>query len=182
MMTATKVRRLMPYKDFTHSLLITLGGSSYLSQLQTSLQRFQKQASTKIPERAFWPPDHCHLYLGRLDLRTAQRAAAFSKVLHSLDYRKLLELALEHSAPSSSVVTNQNDTARSVPHVTPLRVDISGLTTKSPNPSHACDLHMLPIDPTDRLHRFRSSLENSFSAAGFPIIKLEKPTVAQSQS
>ena len=170
-MTIRQIRQLRPHKDFTHHLSIRLmSDPSFLPQFKTSLQRFRNDALGKIPERAFFPPESARLYFGRLNLETRTSFAGFSKFLHGLDYRKLLGEA----AQSSSIAADRGNT---VNHVTPLKVDISGLATKQADLSNVVDLHLVPIDPTSRLHHFWTSLIHSFSAAGFPIIRPQEPTV-----
>lgn len=90
-MAATKARTLVPFKDFTHTLSITLGGPSFHSQFQTSLERFQKTASQTIPVQAFIPLELASIsYLGKANLNTGKkrRVAEFSKVLHGLDFHE----------------------------------------------------------------------------------------------
>ncbi len=172
MMAAMKLIKPRPYKDFTHSLVIKLGGPSFLSQFQASLQRFEKDVFAKIPPRAIFAPEHCDLYLGKLKLKHLD---SFSKFLHGLDYHRLLERATEN-AQSSPVVTKALDEAPSLSHVASLRIDLSGLATRSVDPTNATKLQLLPIDHTHRLHHFWSSLIDSFSAAGFPLLRaLQEP-------
>lgn len=170
-MPATKVRHLVPHKDYTHSLAIQLHSSSLVPQLESSLQRFRKDAcAAEIPERAFKPPELANLLLGRLYLKAPQRREDFSKFLHSIDYRKLLRPAPE-SAQSSFAATEQVDTAHSRFHVAPLRINFSGIDTIGPNPSIARGLALSAVDPTGRLQSFWRTLIDYFTLAGFPILK-----------
>ena len=164
---------LVPNKDYTHLLHIRLAKSSFLPQFETSLQRFRKDAlATVIPEKAFKPSEYStSLLLGRLNLKSPQRRLEqFSKFLHSLDYSKLIGPAPE-SAQSSSVARENNDTARPLSHVAPLRINVSGLTTDRPDLSEIRILYGRAVDPTGRLHPFWRCLIPIFTAAGFPIIR-----------
>ena len=172
-MAATKARRmLIANKDCTHSLTIELARSSFFSQFETSFQRFRNDTLARnIPEKAFKPSDiFTSLLLGRLKLESLQRREQFAEVLHSLDYSKLIGPAPE-SAQSSSIARENIDTARSLSHVAPLRINISGLTTDFPDPSVTRKLWVGAVDPTGRLHPFLRSLIAVFTMAGFPILK-----------
>lgn len=170
-MAATKVRRLIPNKDYTHSLIIKLQSSSLVPQLESSIRRFRKDAfAAEIPERAFIPLELANLSLGKMYLEGPQRREDFSKFLHSIEYRELLSPAPE-SAQSSFAATEQVDTARSRSHVAPLRINFSGLHTAAHDPSKAMELSLLAIDPTDRLQSFWRSLIDRFTLAGFPIVR-----------
>lgn len=169
-MAATKFRNSIPYKEYTHTLSIRLGTSSFLSQFQTSFQPFRNNASAIIPEKAFLVPELYRLNIGKLRLNTAQRLQEFLKVMHGLDYCKLLGPA-PAIAQSPITAVEQFDTARSVAHIAPLKIDVSGLTTESTNPSRATHLYLLLVDPTYRLQLFLQSLRDCFSAAGFPLLK-----------
>ena len=172
-MAATKVRNLIAYKDYTHTLSIKLDSSSFLSQFQTSFQPFRNNASAIIPEKAFLVPELYRLHIGRLHLNTAQRLQEFVKVMHGLDYCKLLGPA-PAIAQSPITAVEQSDTARSVAHIAPLKIDVTGLTTESTNPSRATHLYLSLVDPTYRLQPFLQSLRDCFSAAGFPLLKTSK--------
>ena len=154
-MAATTVRALRPHKEFTHTLSIPLDSSSFLSQLQTSLQPFRKKASAIIPETAFLPPHLYRLRVGRLHLNTAPRLEEFLKVMHGL---KHLNVEL-------------SDMTRSVSHLAPLTIDVSGLITRSPDPSAATHLNLPVVDPTYRFQPFLQALTGYFSAAGFPLLR-----------
>ena len=171
-MAATNVRRyLMANKDFTHTLTIELARSSFFSQFGTSFQRFRNDTLARnIPEKAFRPSDiFASLLLGRLKLKSPQRREQFAKVFHSLDCSKLIGPAPE-GAQSSSIARENIDTARSLSHVAPLRINISGLTTDWPDPSSTRKLWLGAVDPTGRLHSFSRSLIDIFTMAGFPIL------------
>lgn len=169
-MAAKKVSFLRPYKDYTHTLTIKLHSSSLLPQLETSFQRFRKDAlAAGIPERAFLPPEFAGMHLGKLLLETPRRRDDFSKFLHSIDYRKLFRAP--ESARSSFAATEEANTAHSRSHVAPLRINYTGLSTTARDPSKALDLYLLTIDPTGRLQPFLSSLIDCFMVAGFPILK-----------
>ena len=171
-MAARKTRLLVANKDYTHSLTIALAKSSFLPQFETSLQRFRKDAlATNIPEKAFKPSEHStSMLLGRLKLKSTQRREQFSKFLHSLDYSKLIGPAPEN-AQLLSVARKSPDTARSLSHVAPLRINVSGLTSDRPDRSSSRKLHLCAVDPTGRLHPFLRSLIPIFTAAGFPILR-----------
>ena len=163
---------MVPNKDFTHSLIIQLAKSSFLSQYEKSLQRFRNDAlATNIPEKAFAPSEHyTNLLLGKFKLKSPKRREQFSKVLHGLDYSKLIRPAPE-SAQSSIVARENADTARSLSHVAPLRINVSGLATDKPNASNTTRLYLGAVDPTGRLDPFLRSLADTFTTAGFPIIR-----------
>ena len=170
-MAATKVRPLIVYKDYTHSLMIRLNTSSFLSQTETHFQRLRKDAlAINVPEKAFLPTLLLQsLLIGRLKLKSPQRREQFSRVLHGLDYSKLIGPAPE-SAQLSSMVREHIDMAPSLSHVAPLRINMSGLTTNWPDRSVARHLALLAVDPTGRLHPFLRSLVDIFTTAGFPIL------------
>ena len=171
-MAATKARGLIAYRDYTHSLVIQMDASSFHSQSETSFQRFRKDTLiANIPEKANNPQAHSNkLLFGRLKLGSLQRREKFSKVLHSLDYSKLIGPAPEN-AQSSSVAREHIDTAPSPSHVAPLRVNLSGLNTNWPDPSVTRMLYLSSVDPTGRLHPFIRSLIDIFTKAGFPILE-----------
>ena len=171
-MAARKTRLLVANTDYTHSLTIMLAKSSFLPQFETSLQRLRKDAlATNIPEKAFKGSElSTDLQLGKLKLKSPQRREQFSKFLHGLDYSKLIGPAPE-SAQLSSVARENTDTARSLSHVAPLRINVSGLMTDWPDPSQIRILYGQAVDPTGRLHSFMCSLIPIFIAAGFPIIR-----------
>lgn len=170
-MAATKVRQLVANKDYTHSLTIKLA-KSLSSHSETSFQCFRNDSLAKdIPEKAFRPfqVSDC-LLLGRLKLESPQRREQFTKVLHSLDWSKLIGPA-PASAQLSSVARDNIDAACSSSHVAPLRINLSGLITNSSDLSHTTRLYLRSVDPTGRLHPFWRSLIDVFAMAGFPIIR-----------
>ena len=171
-MAARKARRiLIANKDYTHSLSIELARSSFFSQFETSFQHFRNDALARnIPEKAFKPSNiFAGLLVGRLKLESLQRREQFAEVLHSLDYSKLIGPAPESAQPSS-IARGNIDTARSLSHVAPLRIYISGLTTDWPDPSSTRKLWLGAVDPTGRLHSFSRSLIDIFTMAGFPVL------------
>lgn len=171
-MAATKVRRFVPNRDYTHDLMIKLHHSSMLPQLETSFKRFRKDGiAAGIHQRAFLPPGIGGLYLGKISLQTPQRREDFSRFLHSIDYRKLLGPA-PGSAQISSAATEQLDMARSRFHGATLRINFTGLTIpQATDPSNVRALSLLATDPTGRVQPFWSSLIDFFTVAGFPILK-----------
>ena len=171
-MAAKKVRQLIPHKDFTHSLQFDLAESSVLPQMEASLQRFRRDAlATNIPEKAFNPQVLLRsLLIGRLKLNPPQRREEFSKFLHSLEYSKLIGPAAE-TAQLSSEARERIDMARSLSHVAPLRINMSGLASRRQDPSSIKTLSVWAVDPTGRLRPFFRSLIEVFEAAGFPILK-----------
>ena len=172
-MAATKFRPLIVHKNFTHYLEIKLAKSSFPPQFETSLRRFQNDAlATNIPEKALRSSDIlASLFIGRLKLKSPQRREQFSKLLHRLDYSKLIGPVPESAQSPSVLVARENmDPAHSVSHVAPLRIDMSGLTTKWPDPSSIRRLYIGTVDRTGRLHTFLRSLIDVFTTAGFPIL------------
>ena len=167
-MATTKARKLVPFRDYTHTLGIALGGPSFRRQLQTSLERFENTSNMPLELAS-------RLYLGKIYLSPKKKEKEFPKVLHGLDYRKLLGPTRE-IAQSPPVATNQNATAQPlVPCVTPLRIDLKGLMTLQYDSWETRPLLAIPIDPTDRLDRFWQSVKEVFCAAGFPVLEGEIP-------
>ena len=162
---------MLVHKDYTHSLTIELA-KSFSSQFETSFQRFRNDPLTRnIPEKAFKQLElGTNLLLGSLKLKSPQSREQFAKVLHSLDWSRLIGPA--PASVQSSVAREIIDTARSPSHVAPLRIDNSGLITNSPDPSLTKSLYIGSVDPTGRLHAFWRSLIDVFAMAGFPILKL----------
>ena len=173
----------MANKDFTHFLQFDLAESSVLPQMEASLQRFRRDPlATDIPEKAFRPQVLLRsLFIGRLKLNQPQRREEFSKFLHSLEYNKLIGPAGE-TAQLSSEAREHIDMARSLSHVVPLRINMSGLTSQWRDqmsgltsqwrdPSTTRKLSVWAVDPTGRLRPFFRSLIEVFEAAGFPILK-----------
>lgn len=190
-MAAMKARNLSAGRDFTHSLSITLGGPSFVSQFQTSLQRFQEDASETVPEKAYYPPElWTKVYLGKLHLgtRNRPRISELSTVLQDLNYRRLLggpavERSAYYSSSSSSSSLSASDIKQayaahsSVSHVAPLKFDLSGIKTTSIDPSKALTLHLLPSDPTGRWRRFCQAVAHYLAAAGFPLVDGREPSI-----
>lgn len=54
---------------------------------------------------------------------------------------------------------------------------LTGLATGAVDPSNALHLYFLSNDPTSRLHHFWTSLIDSFSVAGFPVLRPQEPRV-----
>lgn len=116
--------------------------------------------------------------IGQVHLNTAGRLQGFLELMHRLNYSKLLGPAPE-IAQSSIIAVKQSDTARSVAHIAPLRINVSGLTTRSIHPSRANHLELSLVDSTCRLRPFLQSLRGCFSAAGFPLLNISEEALVK---
>ena len=92
-MSATKARKLILNKDFTHYLSIPIITRSSRPQLHASFAHFERETASIIPKGSVVNPEIFRLALGRLRLKSEERIDAFSQHLHKLDLGKMLRNA-----------------------------------------------------------------------------------------
>ena len=173
-MSVAKVRRLRPFKDYTHTLSIPLNASASISQLHNSFLRFQNDASLTVPSAAICNPDFYNIYIARLKLPTSRHVDDFSAILRKHDMREVLKAAAIALSLSSSLESGTTSRTSIVEEdnlhagVLPLRINILGLGAGDRgNPASAGKLVAKPIDPTNRLPLFLLCLRNFIAGTGF---------------
>ena len=77
-MPKMKIRKLVAYKDYTHTLRIPIVTVISRPQLHVSFARFEQGTSTIVPEGSIIQPDTLSCQVGRLDLKTPERLDSFS--------------------------------------------------------------------------------------------------------
>lgn len=171
-MSATRARKLVPLKDFTHYLSIPLATRTSTPQFHAS---FRETSSAVIPRAAILNPDLLVLNLGRLKLKSTREFEAYSKLLHAFDIPKILRVAAP-TAPSGQLTPVQNvplPAGRQGLQRTmeiddsPLKIDISGLFSIDEDASRARVLCALPTDRSHRFQHFQRIILDSLSSAGF---------------
>ena len=173
-MSGAKVRKLVAFRDFTHTLSIPLAASASMSQLDNSFMRFQNDTSLIIPPAAILNPRFYNLLVARLNLPTPRHVDKFSTILRRYDMRKALNAAPTVSRPPSSLEAKSSSKASIVEKSSlhagflPLRIKLFGLSAgMEGNPASAVMLRAKPIDPTNRLPHFLLSLRSFLATTGF---------------
>ncbi len=174
-MSATKARRLIPYKDFTHYLSVPITTRPSRLQLQASFARFERETSAIIPEGSVANPDYVKLNFGRLKLGSKERIDACSKHLHSLNMDKILGIAAVNAMngppkfedlPYSRPVSYPPGVA-TIFDMSPLKVDMAGISSPNESPSRVSTLEASFIDRTHRSQHFQHIILVSLFKAGF---------------
>ena len=174
-MSATKARRLVPFKDFTHYLSIPLATCSSRPQLRASFALFERETAAIFPKGSVLNPDITRLNMGRLRLESEGRIDACSKYLHGLDMHEILRVAAVKATggppklsglPYQGEPPNDHEVATAV-DLSPLKVDVSGLFSPWDDPSQTRVLKAWVIDRTHRLQHFQHMLVGSLFKAGF---------------
>lgn len=174
-MSAATTRKLIPYKDFTHYLNIPLATQSSRPQLRASFAHFERETSRIIPKGSVLNPDFANFMLARLKLKSQHQIDACTKHLHGLDMHEMLRVAAVNATrgppnftslpylgeipPSLGVPTKVENSA--------LKIDITGIYSPTPYPSHTSNLCTPILDRTHRLQHFKHLLLESLSRAGF---------------
>ncbi|CAF9913039.1 hypothetical protein IMSHALPRED_000887 [Imshaugia aleurites] len=173
-MSVAKVRRLVAFKDYTHTLSIPLNASASISQLHNSFLRFQNDASLTVPSAAICNPDFYNIYIARLNLPTSRHVDDFSAILRKYDMREVLKAAaiplrlsscLESGTTSCASIIEENNMHAGL---LPLRINVLGLNAAKPqDPASTTRLDAKPIDPTNRLPLFLLCIRNFLAGTGF---------------
>lgn len=173
-MSGANVRRLVAFRDFTHTLSIPLAASASTSQLDNSIMRFQNDTSLIIPPAAILNPRFYNLLIARLNLPTPRHVDKFSTILRRYDMRKALNAAPTVLRPPSGLEATSSSKASIVEKSSlhggflPLRIKLFGLSAgMEGNPASTVMLRAKPIDPTNRLPHFLLSLRNFLATTGF---------------
>ena len=165
-MSATKARKLIAYRDFTHYLDIPLATRASRPQLRASFAQFERETSAVFPKGSVRNPNFAMLSLGRLRLKSKDSIDACSKHLHSLDMHEMLRVAAVNAVggppsfddlPYIGDPPHEFDLTSTVDY-SPLKVDVSGLCSPLDYPSRTKSLMALAIDRTYRLHHFQHIL------------------------
>ena len=141
-MSATRARRLVSFKDFTHYLGISLSTPTSTPQFNASFARFAGTSSAVIPRLGICNPDILRLDLGRLKLKSERDFEACAKLLHNFDILDLIRVAATSTA-SDQLTPVQNvplparrDSLQRIIEIdhSPLKIDLSGLFSR-------CNIH-----------------------------------------
>ena len=163
----------LPIHTGTHFLCYPLYSPRSSLQLQNLVQRLRDDELTlHCPQKAFRMPKAFNLRIFNFDLMNQQTVEAASKFLRSLDINRMLRNA--EIAATEANLSNQNEAATNVTieeeghkaRVPPLSVSLVGLSAEFCSEGELHRAHIIPLDPTNRLHFLSTQIVQRLVSAG----------------